>query len=170
MTRRVVAALVVLTLAILLAAVVPLALNTIAHEQNSFVQNTARSAASVADIAVARLSDNAADPALSSALVSAARLHDELLLLDKYGHVVISQGVPQNGDWRRLVAEASDQNDPTTELANDRAIAVQTVWGDGDTAIGTVVLSFVHELSGVENTVTCLVIDPQAAGSDVAVE
>src|SRR5512146_2429177 len=143
MTRRVVAALVVLTLAILVAAVVPLALGAIAHERDSFVEDTARSAASVADIAVARLSDNAADPALSAALVSAAREHDELLLLDRYGHVVISQGVPQNGAWRRLVAEASDQNDPTTELASDRAIAVQTVWGNGKTgatAIGTVVL------------------------------
>ena len=140
MTRRVVAALVVLTLAILVAAVVPLALGAIAHERDSFVEDTARSAASVADIAVARLSDNAADPALSAALVSAAREHDELLLLDKYGHVVISQGVPQNGAWRRLVVEASDQNDPTTELTTDRAIAVQTVWGDGGTAIGTVVL------------------------------
>src|SRR5205814_2182551 len=69
--------------------------------------------------------------------------HDELLLLDKNGHVVVSQGVPQDGAWRRLVAESSDQNDPTTELARDRAIAVQTVWGDGKagpTAIGTVVL------------------------------
>jgi signal transduction histidine kinase len=140
MTRRVVAALVVLTLAILVAAVVPLALGAIAHERDSFVEDTARTAASVADIAVARLSDNAADPALSAALVSAAREHDELLLLDKYGHVVKSQGIPQNGAWRRLVAQASDQNDPTTELTSDRAIAVQTVWGDGDTAIGTVVL------------------------------
>ena len=143
MTRRVIAALVVLTLAILVAAVVPLALGAIAHERDSFVEDTARSAASVADIAVARLSDNAADPALSAALVSAAREHDELLLLDKHGHVVISQGVPQNGAWRRLVAESSDQNDPTTALASDRAIAVQTVWGAGKagaTAIGTVVL------------------------------
>ncbi len=143
MTRRVVAALVVLTLAILVAAVVPLALGAIAHERDSFVEDTARSAASVADIAVARLSDNAADPALSAALVSAAREHDELLLLDKHGHVVISQGALHNGTWRRLVAESSDQNDPTTELASDRAIAVQTVWGDGKagaTAIGTVVL------------------------------
>src|SRR5690349_13049234 len=140
MTRRVVAALVVLTLAILLAAVVPLALGAIAHERDSFVEDTARSAASVADIAVARLSDNAADPALSAALVSAAREHDELPLLDKHGHVVISHGRPQNGAWRLLVSETSGQNDPITKLASDRAIAVQSVWGDGGTAIGTVVL------------------------------
>ena len=66
--------------------------------------DTARTAASIAGIAEARLSDDAPDPALSTALVSAARQHDELLLLDKHGHVVVSQGVPQNGDWRQLVA------------------------------------------------------------------
>jgi signal transduction histidine kinase len=143
MTRRVLAALLVLTLAILVAAVVPLALGAIAHERDSFVQDTARSAASVADIAEARLGDNAADPALSAALVSAAREHDELLLLDEHGNVVVSQGIPQNGGWRRLKAEATQQNDPTTELTGNRVIAVQTVWGDArlsGTAIGTVVL------------------------------
>ena len=63
--------------------------------------------------------------------MSAAREHDELLLLDKHGRVVVSQGVPQNGAWRQLVAQATQQSDPSTELTNDRAIAVQTVWGDG---------------------------------------
>ena len=51
MTRRIAAALVVLTLAILVAAVVPLALGAIAHERDSFVQDTARTAASIAGIA-----------------------------------------------------------------------------------------------------------------------
>ena len=53
MTRRVAAALVVLTLALLVAAVVPLALGAIAHERDSFVQDTARTAASIAGIAEA---------------------------------------------------------------------------------------------------------------------
>jgi signal transduction histidine kinase len=142
-TRRIVAALLLLTLTILVAAVVPLALGAIAHERDSFVEDTARTAASVADIAETRLSDNAPDPALSAALVSAARQHDELLLLDKQGHVVVSQGVPQNGGWRSLVAEAAQQNDPITDLTSNRVIAVQTVWDNGKlsgTAIGTVVL------------------------------
>jgi signal transduction histidine kinase len=142
MTKRVVAALVTLTLTILVAAVVPLALGTIAHTKDSFIYGTARTAASVAALAEARL-DNNTDPALSSAMLSAARQHDELLLLDRHGRVVVSQGIPQDGDWRRLVAQATQQNGPTTELTNDRAVAVQTVWGDGTLsgmAIGTVVL------------------------------
>jgi signal transduction histidine kinase len=142
-TKRVVAALLTLTLAILVAAVVPLALGAMAHARDAFVYGTARTAASVAAIAEARLDDHSADPALESAMLSAARQHDELLLLDRHGIVVVSQGVPQDGGWRRLVDQATERNGPTTELTSARAIAVQTVWGDGKnsgTAIGTVVL------------------------------
>ncbi len=130
-------------MAILGAAVVPLGLGAIAHARDAFVDGTARTAASVAGIAEARLGDDEPDPALSKAMVSAAREHDELLLLDKHGHVVLSQGVPSNGDWRKLVAQATQQSSPSTELTSDQAIAVQIVWGDGalsGTPIGTVVL------------------------------
>jgi signal transduction histidine kinase len=144
MTRRVAAALLALTLAILIAAVVPLALGAIAHERDSFVEDTARTAASIAGIAEARLGDHVTDdPALSAALVTAARQGDELLLLDSHEHVIVSQGVPLDPAWRQLVAQSTLQNDPTTELTSNRVIAVQTVWDDGKlsgTAIGTVVL------------------------------
>ena len=144
MTRRIAAALLVLTLAILVAAVVPLALGAIAHERDSFVEDTARSAASIAGIAEARLGDRVLDDrAMSVALLTAARQGDELLLLGKNGNVIVHQGVPHDSAWRQLVAQSTTQNDPTTELTNDRAIAVQTVWDDGKlsgTAIGTVVL------------------------------
>ena len=143
MTKRVVAALLSLTLAILVAAVVPLGLLAIAHARDAFTTGTARTAASIASLAEARLGDNAADPALSQAMLSAAHEHDQLLLLNSRGKVVVSQGVPQNGDWRRLVAQATRQASPTTELTSDTAIAVDTVLSDGSlsgTPIGTVVL------------------------------
>jgi len=130
-------------MAILGAAVVPLGLGAIAHARDAFVYGTARTAASIAGIAEARLSSDAPDPALTSAMVSVARQHDELLLLDKHGHVVVSQGVPSNGDWRKLVAQATQQSGPSTELTSKQAIAVQIVWGDGALSgapIGTVVL------------------------------
>ena len=142
MTRRVVAALLILTATILVAAVVPLALGAIAHERDSFVQDTARTARSIADIAEERLGDHGADPELSHALISAARNHDELLVLDARNQVVVSQGVPKEA-WHKLAVEAAQQNGPTTELTRDRAIAVETVWGDGilqGDAIGTIVL------------------------------
>jgi signal transduction histidine kinase len=144
MTRRVAGALLALTLAILVAAVVPLALGAIAHERDSFVQDTARTAASIAGIAEARLGDHVTDdPALSAALVTAARQGDELLLLNSHDHVIVSQGTPLDSAWHQLVAQSTLQNDPTTELTSSRVIAVQTVWDDGKlggTAIGTVVL------------------------------
>jgi signal transduction histidine kinase len=144
MTRRVAAALLVLTLALLVAAVVPLALGAIAHERDSFVQDTARTAASIAGLAEARLGDNVADdPALSAALVTAARQGDELLLLNSQRKIVVYQGMPKDPAWRQLVVQSTLQNDPTTELTSDRVIAVQTVWDDGKlsgTAVGTVVL------------------------------
>jgi signal transduction histidine kinase len=142
-TKRVVAALLTLTLAILVAAVVPLALGAIAHSRDAFVYDTARTAGSVAELAEARLSNNAPDPGLTAALVAAAREHDELLVLNEQGKVVVSQGVPQNGDWRSLLAQATQRNGPSTELTSDRAIAVVTVWGDGKLSgspIGTVVV------------------------------
>jgi signal transduction histidine kinase len=143
-TRRVGAALLVLTLAILVAAVVPLALGAIAHERDSFVQDTARTAASIAGIAEARLGDRVTDdPALTAALTTAARQGDELLILNNKGKVVVSRGMPHDPGWQELVAASQTQNDPTTELTSDRVIAVQTVWNNGKlagTAIGAVVL------------------------------
>jgi signal transduction histidine kinase len=144
MTRRVAAALLALTLAILVAAVVPLALGAIAHERDSFVEDTARSAASIAGLAEARLGDHDVDdPALSAALVTAARQGDELLILNEQGDIVVRQGTPGAAGWRQLVAQSTLQNDPTTELTTNQVIAVQTVWDDGKlggTAVGTVVL------------------------------
>jgi signal transduction histidine kinase len=141
-TRRIVAALVVLTVAILVAAVVPLALGAMAHERDSFVQDAARSARSIAIIAEEKLAGHSADPALSAALVSAARQHDELLVLNAKGKVVAFQGVPHDA-WARVAAEAVEGNGANTKLTKDRVIAVDSVWADGDqrnVPIGTVVL------------------------------
>jgi signal transduction histidine kinase len=156
-TRRIVTALLALTLAILVAAVVPLALGAIAHAKDAFVYDTARTADSIAQLAEARLNGNAADPALSAAMVSDARKHDELLLLNRKGQVVLSQGVPQNSDWRGLVAQATQQNGPSTELTSNQGIAVVTVWGEGklsQTAIGTVVLE--RPTSGLNSSIDSL--------------
>lgn len=142
MTRRIALALLTLTAAVLVAAVIPLALKATAHERDSFVNDAGATARSVAAIAEERLGDHTADPALSAALLSAARQGDELLVLNAAGHVVISQGVPRDS-WHQLVTEAEERGGPTTELTNDRVIAVETVWNDGkfnSNPIGTVVL------------------------------
>jgi signal transduction histidine kinase len=141
MTRRIVLVLVALTAAVLAAAVVPLALQAAAHERDAFVESAEGTARSIAAIAEERLGDHTADPALSAALLAAAREHDELLVLNSTGKIVISQGVPRDS-WKQLVAEAEERGGPTTELTKDRVIVVETVWNDGkfSTPIGTVVL------------------------------
>ena len=142
MTRRIVFALVALTAAVLIATMVPLAFNAAAHERDAFINDAAATARSLAAIAEARLDDHAADPALSAALLSAAREHDELLVLNRAGDVVLSQGVPHDA-WKQLAAETADRNDPATELTNNRVIAVETVWKDGRFSgmpLGTIVL------------------------------
>jgi len=141
-TRRIVLALVALTAAVLLAAVLPLAFNAAAHERDAFINDAAATARSLAAIAEERLGDHTADPALSAALLSAARQHDELLVLNRAGDVVVEQGVPRDA-WRQLAAEAAESGAPTTEMTKDRVIAVETVWNDGKfngMPIGTVVL------------------------------
>jgi signal transduction histidine kinase len=140
-TRRIVLALVALTAAVLAAAVVPLALKATAHERDAFVNDAAATARSLATIAAERLGGRAADPALSAALLSAARDNDEVLVLDAAGKPVISQGVPRDS-WTKLESEALERGDPTTELTNDRVVVVETVWSNGrfSTPIGTVVL------------------------------
>ena len=121
MTRRIVLALLAFTATVLVAAVVPLALKAAAHERDAFAQDAATAARSVAAIAAERLSGHAVNPALTAALLSAARQHDELLVLDSAGHVRDYQGVPRDA-WKQLAVEATERGGPTTEMTKDRVI------------------------------------------------
>ena len=90
MTRRIVLALLALTAAVLVGAVVPLALQAVAHERDAFINAAEATARSVAVIAEDKLGDRAADPALEAAVHSAAKQSDELLVL-KQGRYVVAQ-------------------------------------------------------------------------------
>jgi signal transduction histidine kinase len=142
MTRRIVAALLVLTAAVLLGAVVPLALQAVAHEQDAYIKAAEATARSIAVIAEDKLGDHASDPALEDAIRSAARNDDEVLVLDSSNQVVASQLSPHD-NWRTLAAQATQQGQLTSQLTKDRVIVVEPVWNDGKIAgqaIGTVVL------------------------------
>jgi len=142
MTRRIVVALVVLTAAVLLGAVLPLALQAVAHEQDSYIKAAEATARSIAVIAEDKLGDHGADPALGQAVHSAARDDDEVLVLDAHNQVVASQLSPHDR-WQALAAQASAQGSLTSQLTKDRVIVVEPVWNDGKISgqvIGTVVL------------------------------
>ena len=113
MTRRIALALVLLTAAVLIAAVVPLALGAIAHERDAFVQDTAGTASSIALLARGPLQtdgheDHADFAALSEAMQDAERDSDEVLVLNHQGDRVprLSHGAPPYSAYKKLLAEA----------------------------------------------------------------
>ena len=150
MTRRIALALVLLTAAVLIAAVVPLALGAIAHERDAFIQDTADTASSIALLARGPLQtngheDHADFAALSEAMYDAERNSDEVLVLNKAQAPVprLSHGSPPYHIYHKLVDEAANQQSPTTELTKNAVYAVATVYGSGrldGVQIGTVVL------------------------------
>jgi signal transduction histidine kinase len=149
-TRRIALALVLLTAAVLIAAVVPLALGAIDHERDAFVQDTAGTASSIALLARGPLQtdgheDHADFAALSEAMQDAERNSDEVLVLNKGLQPVprLSHGSPPYHIYHKLVGESANQQSPTTELTKNAVYAVATVYGSGKYAgvqIGTVVL------------------------------
>jgi signal transduction histidine kinase len=144
MTRRIALALVLLTAAVLIAAVVPLALGAIAHERDAFVQDTVTTANSIASLAKETLENHGDGKALSAATHDAERNGDEVLVLNLHRQPVpeLSRGEPVNSAWHKLAAEAAGQNGPATELTKDAVIVVETILGSGQlsgTQIGTVV-------------------------------
>jgi signal transduction histidine kinase len=150
MTRRIALALVMLTAAVLLAAVVPLALGAIDHERDAFVRDAAATASSIALLARETLGgqgheDHADFASLSEAMADAERNGDEVLVLNKSGSIVpqLSHGAPRG--WETLAHDAASQGQqsPTTKLTKNAVIAVDDIYGTKQLSgaqIGTVVL------------------------------
>ena len=142
MTRRILLALLALTAAVLAGAVIPLALQAVAHERDSFINSAQATAHSIAVIAEDRLGDGIPDPALDDAVHGAARQGDEVIVLNANGKAVAGVGFPRD-KWTTLAAEASQSGSQTSELTKDRVIVVEPVWNDGrikGATVGTVVL------------------------------
>ena len=105
MTRRIALALVLLTAAVLIAAVVPLALGAIDHERDAFVQDTAGTASSIALLARGPLQtdgheDHADFAALSEAMQDAERDSDQVAGAEPSGAI----GCPGSRTARRRTA------------------------------------------------------------------
>ncbi|MBO0822209.1 MAG: HAMP domain-containing histidine kinase, partial [Nocardiopsaceae bacterium] len=142
MTRRILLALLALTAAVLAGAVIPLALQAVAHERDSFVSSAGATAHSIAVIAEDRLGGRRSDPSLGSAVRIAARENDALLLLDADKRPVVEFGsLAEN--WRPLAADSSQSGSPVTRLTKTTAIVAEPVWNDGrvgGSPIGLVIL------------------------------
>jgi signal transduction histidine kinase len=154
-TRRILLALLALTAALIVGAVVPLALQAAAHERDAFINDAQATAHSVAEIAEEQLGDNAGDSALTLAMLNAARQHDVVLLLNAGGHVVASHGHPPR-DWPALEAQAT-QSGYFTETTKDSVIVVEPVLNDHNfngAPLGTVVLQ--RSLDSLNQSITNL--------------
>ncbi len=140
MTRRIVLALLALTAAVLIGAVVPLALQAVAHIRDAFINSATSTARSVAVVAEDKLGSHSALPALRAAVRSAARQDDELLILNSKGQPVVGHLIPHD-NWRALAATAIQSGTLTSKLTKDRIIVVQPVDGRiGGQTVGLVVL------------------------------
>jgi signal transduction histidine kinase len=154
--KRFLVALLALTMTVLLAAVLPLALQAVAHERDAFVNDAAATAHSVAVIAEDKLGDHPDPAALRIAVRSATRQNDELLVLNAAGHVVVWHGDPHDS-WTSLAAQANQSGSPATKLTKDRVIVVEPIWNDGKingSVIGTVV--FERPVDGLNHAITDL--------------
>jgi len=163
-TRRILLVLLAFTAVIIAGAMVPLALNAIAHDRSSFGQATAGTARTDAAIAQARLDDifkfgpdaTQPDDPLLTLLTEAEELEqagDGLLILESDGHVLADKRMP-HGDWGDLAQQADQQsqlaqklNEPITPLivtTGSQVVAVVAVYQQGAARgplVGTVLLA-----------------------------
>ena len=169
MTRRILLALLALTTAVLAGAVFPLALQAVAHERDSFINSAEATAHSLAVIAADKFA-GAASPALASAVHSAAKQGDEVLVLNADEKEVAWIGIPHDR-WRTLAEEATESGSQISELTKDRVIVIEPVWNDDrikSTAVGTVVLERPVESLNQAITNLWLYVALLAGGAEIA--
>jgi signal transduction histidine kinase len=141
-TKRILAAVLALTAALLVAAVVPLALKATQHDQQSYVYAAEADAHSLAAIAVENIGDNITDPRFQSALHNYYRQGDELLLATPSLVKVTGHGTLLVG-WRELAAKTIAVGTSNTLVTRTRVVVTEPVWDDNgrsDNPIGVVVL------------------------------
>ena len=171
MTRRILLVLLAFTTVIIAGAMVPLALNAIDHDRNSFTQATAGMARTDAAIAQARLEAIAqSGPAKARAyaplvpLLNEAQQSGDRLLILQSRRIVNPAGLPQiqqsrftekgtmpARNWRQLADQADERAEasvPTrqavqyvTETTGSWVVAAAPVYSAAGVLVGTVILA-----------------------------
>jgi len=162
-TRRILLVLLAFTAVIIAGAMVPLALNAIAHDRSSFGQATAGTARTDAAIAQARLDNiyqtqhgagaTQADAPLLTLLTEVEQAGDGLLILESDGHVLADKRMPV-GDWGDLAQQTDQQSqlankldepiEPTIVTMGSQVVAAIAVYQNGAARgplVGTVLLA-----------------------------
>jgi len=142
MARRILAALLALTAALLIAAVVPLAVKATQHDQQSYVSATQATAHSLAAVADENLSADKTDPRVQAVMRPYRNQGDEIVIATPDLSVVTSQGRPDVG-WQQLAAKAFATSTSQTQVTKTRIVVAELIWADNihsDNPIGVVAL------------------------------
>jgi signal transduction histidine kinase len=152
-TRRILLVLLAFTAVIIAGAMVPLALNTIAHDRSSFTQETVEEVNTDAAVAQVRLDNpNVPYPPLVTVLHEAREAGEGLLILrsapnDTQGTPLTSSAMPA-GNWGPLADEADKQarlvgqaHQPVTEVTGSWVAAATPVYSPRGPLVGTVILA-----------------------------
>jgi signal transduction histidine kinase len=165
-TRRMVLALVIFTAVVITGAMLPLALNTIAHDRSSFIQAAEGMVRTDAAVAQTRLEAIAQSGSIAKAkpyaplipiLDEATQDGDRLLILnsrrilDAAGRpqtrqsLLIEKGRMPAGDWKRLANQADAQAgapaQAVTETTGSWVVAATPVYSGSSVLVGTVILA-----------------------------
>jgi signal transduction histidine kinase len=131
--RRLLLALVGLTAAILVGAVIPLGLRASAHDYSAYVEDAQSQTRTAAAAAEEWLSDHLAGSGLSQDLARAAHSGDGLAILSPDGSVIRTAG-PRVAVPRRLIIQADRSGTLVTDVFHDRVLVVMPVRSAGQTA------------------------------------
>ena len=129
MTKRILAALLALTAALLVAAVVPLALKATQHDQESYTYAAEADARSLAAIALENIHDNRTDPRFQSAMEGYYRQGDEVLLATPGLARITGRGVALVG-WKKLAAKTIAVASSETLVTKTRVVVTVPVFTD----------------------------------------
>ena len=138
MRRRLLLALVGLTGAILIGAVIPLGLRASAHDYNGYVEDSQSRARTAAAAAEELLADRLSGRELGQDLAAAARSGDGLAVLSPHGATLRRAGAPVVVR-ASLLGQAERSGTLVTDVAHERVLVVVPVRSGGQT-VGFVAL------------------------------
>jgi signal transduction histidine kinase len=137
--RRLLLALVGLTAAILIGAVIPLGLRASAHDYAGYVEDAQSRARMAAAAAEELLADNLSGSELAQDLADAAHIGDGMTVLAPDGGVIRRAGPPVTVP-AHLISQAERSGRQVTNVSHDLVLVVVPVRSDGH-VIGLVILS-----------------------------
>ena len=153
MTRRILLVLLAFTAVIIAGAMVPLALNAIAHDRSSFIQETADAVDTDAAVVQARLDHpNVPYSPLVTVLHQVREAGEGLMILRSAGNAVqgaplTDQGMPSS-NWDQLATKADNwvwrpgqAHQPITESTGSGVAAAIPVYSPTGPLVGTVILA-----------------------------